>query len=168
MSPSLTPLQELGEHVEGGSGAVAPKGAEVVGAGAAIVFLGARMTMGRGRGRAGASCLFLGARGRAGAPTLSLGARRGEGAASRVAASCRRAAGRAGSGRRRFGSMRASLRLSSRSRAPGPRRLALLAGEGAVAAAAVGAAGREEKEGARVPGAASWLLDGPLPLLGVW
>ena len=34
------------------------------------------------------------------------------------------------------------------------------------AAAAVGAAGREE--GARVPGAASWLLDGPLPLLGVW
>ena len=45
--------------------------------------------------------------------------------------------------------MRASLRLSSRSRAPGPRRLALLAGAGAVAAAAVGAAGKEE--GARVP-----------------
>ena len=48
-----------------------------MGAGAALVFLGARMTMGRGRGREGASCLFLGARGRAGAPTLSLGARRG-------------------------------------------------------------------------------------------
>ena len=61
--------------------------------------------------------------------------------------------------------MRASLCLLSLSTAPGPRRLALLAGAGAVAAAAVGAAGGEE--GARVPGAASWLLDGPLPLLGV-
>ena len=68
--------------------------------------------------------------------------------------------------RRWFGSMRASLRLSSWNRAPGPWRLVLLAGAGAVAAAAVGAAGREEE--ARVPAAASWLLDGPLPLLGVW
>ena len=56
--------------------------------------------------------------------------------------------------------MRASRLLSSWSRASGPRRLALLAGAGAVAAAAVvGAAGREE-EGVRVPGAASWLLVG--------
>ena len=66
------------------------------------------------------------------------------------------------SGRRSFGSMRASLLLSSRSRAPGPRRLALLAGAGAVAAG--GAAG----EGARVPGSTSCLLGWQPPLLGAW
>ena len=49
--------------------------------------------------------------------------------------------GRGESGKRRFGSIRASLLLSSRRRAPGPRRLALLAGAGAGAGAGVGVVG---------------------------
>ena len=88
--------------------------------------------------------------------------------ASCVAASRRQAAGRAGSSWRRFGSIRANRLLSLRSRAPGPRRLALLAGAGAVAAAAVVGAACREEEGARVPGAASWPLDRLPPLLGVF
>ena len=73
------------------------------------------------------------------------------------------------SGKRRFGSIRASFLLSSRSRAPGPRRLALLAGAGAVAAAAAAAGGTEGgEEGARVPGAASRLLGWQPPFLGAW
>ena len=71
----------------------------------------------------------------------------------RLVAFCRQAAWGAVSERRRFGSMRASLRLLSRSRAPGPQRLALLAGAGAVAAAAVIGAARRE-EGTMVHGAA--------------
>ena len=58
------------------------------------------------------------------------------------------------SGRRRFGSIWASLLLSSRRRAPGPHRLALLAGAGVVGAGGAGGA----EEGAWMPGSASCLL----------
>ena len=53
--------------------------------------------------------------------------------------------------------MQASLRLSSRNRAPGPWRLALLAGAGAVVAAAVGAAGREEGPACLAQPPGSWM-----------
>ena len=86
-----------------------------------------------------------------------------EGAALCVAASYRQAAGGAGSERRRFGSMRASLRLSSPRRAPGPQHLALLAGEGAGIVGSGGAG-----EGAWVPCFASCLLGWQPPLLGAW
>ena len=53
LSPSLSPLlQVLGVHVVWGSEGLAAGGAGLVGAGASTTFLGARMTMGRGRGRA--------------------------------------------------------------------------------------------------------------------
>ena len=68
--------------------------------------------------------------------------------------------------------MRASLLLLSRSKAPGPRRLALLAGAGAVAAGgaggAAGVAAGVAGEGARVPGSTSCLLGWQPPLLGAW
>ena len=66
------------------------------------------------------------------------------------------------SSRRRFGSMRASLLLSSRSKAPGPRCLALLVGAGG------GAAECAAREGARVPGSTPCLLGWQPPLLGAW
>ena len=50
MSPLLALLQELGVHIEEGSEALASGRAWVVGAGAVSLFLGARMTMGRGGG----------------------------------------------------------------------------------------------------------------------
>ena len=65
--------------------------------------------------------------------------------------------------------MRASLLLSSRSRAPGPRRLALMAGAGSVAAGgAAGVASGVAGEEARVPGSTSRLLGWQPPLLGAW
>ena len=127
------------------------------GARATAVFLDARMMMGRGRGRAGAPLTSRGRAAGVGGP--------GNPGCLRLAASQCRAAWGSLSGRKMFSSMQASLLLLSRSRAPGPRRLALLAGTGAVAAAAREAAGG--REGARVPGAASLLLDGPPSLLGV-
>ena len=68
-----------------------------------------------------------------------------------------------GSERRRFGSIRASLLLSSRRRDPGPQRMALLAGAG-VGVVGAGGAG----EGAWMPGSASCLLGWQPPLLGAW
>ena len=70
------------------------------------------------------------------------------------------------SGRRRFGSIRASLLLSSQRRAPGPPRLALLAGAGAGVVGAGGAGGAGE--GAWISGSASCLLGWQPPLLGAW
>ena len=69
------------------------------------------------------------------------------------------------SGRGRFCSMRVTLLLLSRSKALGPRCLALLAGAWAVAAG--GAAGAAE-EGARMPGSTSRLLGWQPPLLVAW
>ena len=65
-----------------------------------------------------------------------------------------------GAGSRRFGSMPASLLLS----APGPRRLALRAGAGAVAAR--GAPGAAAGDGARVPSFTSCLLGWQPPSWG--
>ena len=163
-SPSLSLLLQVpGVHAVGGSEALAG-GAGLVeeGAEATVVFLDTRiMDNGTGPWEGG------GAReGGAVGPGRAAGAvNPGSLGCSGLAALRCQAAGGALSGRRRCCSMQASLLLSSRSRDPGPRRLALLAGAGAVAAAAVGEAGG--REGARVPGAASWLLVGPLPLLGV-
>ena len=74
------------------------------------------------------------------------------------------------------GSIRASLLRLSRSLAPGPRRLALLTGAGAVAAGGAGGAAGVAAgvglgvagEGARVPGSTSCLLGWQPPLLGAW
>ena len=79
------------------------------------------------------------------------------------------------SGRGRFCSMRVTLLLLSRSKALGPRCLALLAGAGAGpgAGAEEGVEGAEGAEGAtgegtRVPGPLSLLLDCRPPFLGAW
>ena len=149
-----------------------------------FLILCSRMMMGRGPGRVGA--FSLEARERVGvggagafsleagerAGVLSLGARRRAGADSRGPAGM----GREESGMRRFGSIRASLLLSSWRRAPGPRCLALLvgagagAGEGEEGGGVEGAVGCEGAagEGTRVPGPLSWLLDCRPPLLGAW
>ena len=119
-------------------------------AGAPFLFVDARRTMGRGRGGAPSSRMRAGGGrawgGRAGPPSTSVS--------------------------RTPGSIRASLLRSSRSKAPGPRRLALLAGAGAVAAGgaggAAGVAAGVAGEGARVPGSTSCLLGWQPPLLGAW
>ena len=124
--------------------------------------------MGRGRGRGGApSSRMRAGGGRAGPPSTSVSSRGPAGM------------GMGESGMRRPGSIRASLLLSSLSRAPGPRLLALLAGAGAgpgagagAAAASAGGAGAGGVGGAGgatwVPGPLSCRLDCRPPLLGAW